>query len=191
MGFSLMCRFRGVFRSTLLLVPVFLFVGCSQRLPLDKTLAASNEAKIIENVPFVKQKDRFCGPATMASVMRFYGQNISQEEVAKEVYTPKLGGALISDMQYFAREMGYEAETKNGDLNAIISVINEGVPPILIVDLGKWVVSVPHYYVVYGYNKSRSTFLLHTGFKSDQEMSFSELDKEWGKMNRLMLVIRK
>ena len=173
------------------MVPVFLFVGCSQRLPLDKTLAASNEAKIIENVPFVKQKDRFCGPAAMASVMGFYGENITQEEVAKEVYTPELGGALISDMQYFAREMGYEAETRNGDLNGIISVINEGIPPILIVDLGKWVVSVPHYYVVYGYNKGRSTFLLHTGFKSDQEMSFSELDKEWGKMNRLMLVIRK
>jgi ABC-type bacteriocin/lantibiotic exporter with double-glycine peptidase domain len=191
MGFSLMCRFRGVFRSTLLLVPVFLFVGCSQRLPLDKTLAASNEAKIIENVPFVKQKDRFCGPAAMVSVMRFYGRNISQEEVAKEVYTPKLGGALISDMEYFAREMGYKAETKNGDLNAVISVINEGIPLILIVDLGKWVVSVPHYYVVYGYNKNRNTFLLHSGFKKNLEMSFSELDKEWEKMNRLMLVVRK
>ena len=191
MGFSLMCRFRGVFRSTLVLGAVFVALGCSQRPPIDRNISASDEAKIIENVPFVKQKDRFCGPAAMASVMGFYGENITQEEVAKEVYTPELGGALISDMQFFAREMGYEAETRNGDLNGIISVVNEGIPPILIVDLGKWVVSVPHYYVVYGYDKGKSTFLLHTGFKRDQEMSFSELDKEWEKMNRLMLVVRK
>ncbi|MBI2486303.1 MAG: C39 family peptidase [Deltaproteobacteria bacterium] len=186
-----MCRFRGVFRSGLLLVVVLLIAGCSQRPSIHGSVPASNEAKVIENVPFVKQKGKFCGPAAMASVMRFYGQNISQEEIAKEVYTPKLGGALISDMEYFAREMGYKAETKNGDLKAIISIINEGIPTILIVDLGKWVVSVPHYYVVYGYNKSSSTFLLHSGFKGDQEMSFSELDKEWEKMNRLMLVVRK
>jgi ABC-type bacteriocin/lantibiotic exporter with double-glycine peptidase domain len=191
MGFFLMCRFRGIFRSTLLLATVFLFVACSQRPPIDHSLPASDEAKIIENVPFVKQKDRFCGPAAMASVMGFYGENVTQEEVAREVYTPELGGALISDMQYFAREMGYEAETRNGDLDAIISVINDGVPPILIVDLGKWVVSVPHYYVVYGYDMGRSVFVLHTGFKRDQEMSFSELDKEWEKMNRLMLVVTK
>jgi ABC-type bacteriocin/lantibiotic exporter with double-glycine peptidase domain len=139
----------------------------------------------------VKQKDDFCGPAAMASVMRFYGRDITQEEIAKEVYTPKLRGALISDMEYFAREMGYRAETKNGDLNTLISLINEGVPPIVLVDRGKWVISVPHYYVLYGYNKNRNTFLLHTGFKSAEEMSFSELDKEWKKMNRLVLIIRK
>jgi ABC-type bacteriocin/lantibiotic exporter with double-glycine peptidase domain len=142
-------------------------------------------------VPFVKQKDFFCGPAAMASIMRFYGRNISQEEIAEEVYSPKLKGALISDMENYAKEMGYKTETINGDLDTLISTINGGVPAIVLVDLGKWIVSVPHYYVVYGYDKNRNTFLLNTGFESNQEMSFSKLDNEWRKMNRLMLVIRK
>jgi ABC-type bacteriocin/lantibiotic exporter with double-glycine peptidase domain len=181
---------RDFFRLILILNSVFLLF-CSQGTSIYRNTSGSDDAKIIENVPFVKQKDFFCGPASMASIMRFYGRNISQEEIAKEVYSPKLKGALISDMEYYAREMGYKAETKNGDLNMLISLINEGVPTIVLVDVGKWIISQPHYYVVYGYNKSRDTFLLHTGFESNQEMSFSKLDKEWEKMNRLMLVIRK
>jgi len=187
-----MLRAGGFFSSTsIVVILVLVLIDCSQRPSIHESIFSSDEARVIENVPFVKQKGNFCGPAAMASVMRFYGQNIDQEEVAKHVYTPELKGALISDMENFAREMGYKAETKNGDLSTLISIINEGIPPIVLVDLGKWVVSFPHYYVVYGYNKSKNTFLLHTGFKSAQEMGFSELDKEWKKMNRLLLVVRK
>jgi ABC-type bacteriocin/lantibiotic exporter with double-glycine peptidase domain len=175
--------------STLILF--LLLAGCSQRHSVEEDISNSDEAEVIENVPFVKQKDEFCGPAAMESVMRFYGQDINQEEIAEHVYTPKLGGALISDMENFARDIGYMAETRNGDINALISVIDQGIPAIVIVDLGKWVLSVPHYYVIYGYDRSKGVFILHTGFKSAQVVSFSELDKEWEKMNRLMLVVRK
>ena len=168
-----------------------LLAGCSQQHTVKESISNSEGARVIENVPFVKQKDEFCGPAAMESVMRFYGQDISQEEIAEHVYTPKLGGALISDMENFAREMGYTTETKNGDIDALISVIDQGIPVIVIVDLGRWVLSVPHYYVVYGYDKSKGVFILHTGFKGAQVVSFSELDKEWEKMNKLMLVVRK
>ena len=175
-----------------LTIILFLFLaGCSQWHSVEEGISASDEAEVIENVPFVKQKDEFCGPAAMESVMRFYGQDINQEEIAEHVYTPKLGGALISDMENFAREMGYKTETKNGDLDTLISVIDQGIPVIVIVDLGRWVLSVPHYYVVYGYDKSKGVFILHTGFKGAQVVSFSELDKEWEKMNKLMLVMRK
>lgn len=182
---------KNFFSSILILISVFVLISCSQKTSVYESISTPDDAKVIENVPFVKQKDWFCGPAAMASVMRFYGRSISQEEIAKEVYTPKLKGALISDMEYYARNMGYKAETKNGDLNMLIYFINEGVPPIVLVDIGKWIVSQPHYYVVYGYNKSKNTFLLNTGYESNQEISFSKLDKEWEKMNRLMLVVRK
>ncbi len=182
---------KNFFSSILILILIFVLISCSQKTSVYESISSSDDAKVIENVPFVKQKDWFCGPAAMASVMRFYGLNISQDEIAKEVFTPKLKGALISDMEYYAREMGFKAETKNGDLNMLISFINEGIPPIVLVDIGKWIVSQPHYYVVYGYNKSKNTFLLNTGYESNQVISFSRLGKEWEKMNRLMLVVRK
>lgn len=165
--------------------------GCPQSSLSAETVPRPGNSKIIENVPFVKQKDEFCGPAAMVSVMKFYGRDITQDEIAKEVYTPKLKGALISDMENYAKAQGYKTETVNGDLNLLMSLVDEGVPAIVLVDLGKWVVTVPHYYVLYGYDKDRSVFVIHTGYRSGKEISFKTLDKQWEKMNRLVLILRK
>lgn len=146
---------------------------------------------IIDGVPFVKQKDKYCGPAAMASVMQFYGRDVGQDEIAEAVYTPGLDGALISDMENYARAEGYRTEAVNGGEESLAALVDEGVPAILLVDRGKWKVSVPHYYVVYGYDAAKGTFILHTGDKGGQEIPFEKLDGEWKKMNRLMLVIRK
>ncbi|MEE9238879.1 MAG: C39 family peptidase, partial [Thermodesulfobacteriota bacterium] len=91
---------------------------------------------VVENVPFVKQKDKFCGPAAMASVMQFYGQNIDQDEIGQEVYIPELNGALISDMENFARENGYSVETTNGDIESLKLHIDDQQPIILLVEKG-------------------------------------------------------
>lgn len=181
---------RRFFILTLIIISLPI-ASCAQKGSTHENSSISGDVRVIEKVPFVKQKDFFCGPAAMASVMRFYGRNITQEEIAKEVYTPKLKGALISDMENYAREAGYKAETKNGDLNTLVSLIDEGTPAIALVDVGRWIISQPHYYVVYGYDKRRNIFFLHTGFARDREISFSRLDKEWEKMNRLLLIIRK
>lgn len=168
-----------------------LLSSCSKEAINSENLSSPNNAKIIADVPFVRQKDKFCGPAAMASVMKFYGQNVSQDQIAKEVYSPELKGALISDMENYARKMGYSASTINGDENTLISLVDEGIPSIILVDLGIWVVSVPHYYIVYGYDKSNETFIINTGFTSNKEINFDDLDKEWEKMNKLMLIVRK
>lgn len=183
-----------LFKDRILLLAltcVLLLFSCSTKTISSENLSSIKSAKIIRNVPFVRQRDKFCGPAAMASVMNFYGQNISQDQIAKEVYSPELKGALISDMEDFARGMGFNASTINGDENTLISLIDENVPSIILVDLGIWVVSVPHYYVVYGYNESTETFIINTGFTSSKEINFKDLDKEWEKMNRLMLIVRK
>ncbi len=165
--------------------------GCTQTDYSAQSAAPVELASVIENVPFVKQKDDFCGPAAMASVMAHYGSTLTQDDVAQVVYTPALNGALISDMENFAREQGFKSKTENGSIEQLKTLIVEGVPVILLVDRGKWRVSVPHYYVVYGYSSSRNTFVLHTGFEQDREIESSRLDSEWEKMNRLMLVIEK
>lgn len=173
------------------LILIALLTGCTPKDVKETGFSADKGTIAVKGVPFIKQKDNFCGPAAMASLMQFYGQNISQEEVAEKVYTPKLEGALISDMENFAREQGYNVEVSEGNIGRLTSLIDEGTPVITLVDKGVWKVSVPHYYVVYGYNAGNETFLLHTGNECCVEMEFDKLDGEWERMNRLMLVIRK
>jgi len=127
----------------------------------------------------------------MASVLGYYGDHVTQEEIAEKVYTPKLDGALISDMENYARDSGYKAETLSGNIDAIEKEIDDGVPVILLVDVGKWMVNVPHYYVVYGYDTGKGVFIINTGDKGGVEIPFERLDGEWEKMNRLMLIVKK
>lgn len=176
------------------IIPLIILIsnaGCAQKNAGAGKIPAVQNGRVIEGVPFVKQKDNFCGPAAMASVLEYYGEDISQEEIAGKVYTPKLEGALISDMENFARDNGYQAETINGNIDALEVEIDEGIPVILLVDKGKWKVSVPHYYVVYGYDRDKEVFILHTGDESGRKVKFDKLDSEWEKMNRLMLIVRK
>ena len=62
------------------------------------------------DVPFVKQKDQFCGPASLSSVLGFYGISLSQEAIADKVYNPKLKGALITDLENYVKSLGLKAE---------------------------------------------------------------------------------
>jgi len=186
-----MLKSMGLFINLVIINSSILLLSCHQNHSIRDDIYNSDSAKTIENVPFVKQKNQFCGPAAMASIMTFFGQEISQEEIANDVYTPKLKGALISDMENFAKEMGYDAKTINGDTSVLFSHIDQGIPTIVLVDRGKLFVSIPHYYVVYGYDKSKSTFIIHTGFESSREIKISQLEDEWTKMNRLMLIVKK
>ena len=177
------------FYLALVILAVFNLYGCNQNALPPQASSVNENIIVISNVPFIKQQDKFCGPAAMASVMQFYGQEIDQQEVAEQVYIPELNGALISDMENFARDNGYNTNSTNGDFDLLKSSLDNDHPVIMLVDRGKWKVSVPHYYVAYGYNNTRETIILHTGYKEAQEISFEKLDKEWEKMNRLMLVI--
>jgi len=169
----------------LFISPVFL--SCTKT-DINPDGSLSNST-VISGVPFVKQKYQLCGPAALTSVLTYYGSQTNQEEIARIVYTPELNGSLISDMKHYAVEKGFSAVTKNGDLQALTALIDENKPVILLVDRGKLGVPLQHYYVVYGYNPENNIFITHDGKNEGVQISYTKLDKQWKKMNRLMLVI--
>ena len=169
----------------LFISPVFL--SCTKT-DINSAGPLSN-SKVISGVPFVKQKYQLCGPAALTSVFRYYGSETDQDSIAQNVYTPELNGSLISDMKHYAVEKGFSAATKNGDLHALTALIDQDKPVIVLVDRGKLGVPLQHYYVVYGYNPENKIFITHDGKYEGSQISYAKLDKQWEKMNRLMLVI--
>lgn len=148
--------------------------------------------RIITGVPFIKQTDnKYCGPAALATVMEYYGDNIDQQVIAKSVYTPELNGSLISDMRSYASERGYVSKTRSSNTGELQKVINDNNPAIILIDRGKWKVSIPHYYVVYGYNKNEKVFIINDGNDKARRISYEKLKSEWQKMNNMMLLISK
>ena len=69
-------------KSSLLIVLTIILAipGCSQK---ENAPEPSSDYVLIENVPFVKQQDNYCGPAAMASLMQFLGQVMDQNTVVK------------------------------------------------------------------------------------------------------------
>ncbi len=154
--------------------------------------AATSEApalipSAIEGIPFLAQEDDTCGPSSLAMVLRFLGDDVPTADLARETRTEGLKGSLITDLAAAARRRGFAAEIADLDLSRLRERITTGVPAILLVDLGMWVWSRPHYLVAYGWTPEG--VVAHSGRERGKVIPFHTLDAQWAKMGRLVLVV--
>jgi ABC-type bacteriocin/lantibiotic exporter with double-glycine peptidase domain len=142
---------------------------------------------VIAGVPFLPQEDDTCGPSSLAMVLGFLGQNVDTAEIVRETRTEGLRGTLITDLTGAARRRGIAAEIVDLDLPRLRERISTGVPVILLVDLGIWTWSRPHYLVAYGWTPEG--VVAHSGREQGKVIPFSTLDAQWAKMGRLAITI--
>jgi hypothetical protein len=142
---------------------------------------------VIAGVPFLPQEDDTCGPSSLAMVLGFLGQNVETKEIVRETRTEGLKGTLITDLTGAARRRGFAAETADLDLPRLRARISAGVPVILLVDLGIWTWSRPHYLVAYGWTPEG--VIAHSGRERGKVIPFSTLDAQWAKMGRLAIIV--
>jgi ABC-type bacteriocin/lantibiotic exporter with double-glycine peptidase domain len=144
---------------------------------------------VIAGVPFFPQEDDTCGPSSLAMVLGFLGQDVNTQEIVRETRTEGLKGTLITDLAGAARRRGFAAEIADLDLPRLRERISAGVPVILLVDLGIWTWSRPHYLVAYGWTPEG--VVAHSGREQGKVIPFSTLDAQWAKMGRLAIVVRR
>jgi ABC-type bacteriocin/lantibiotic exporter with double-glycine peptidase domain len=151
-------------------------------------LLASNALALeIEGVPFEKQDSQFCGPASLASVMTFHGVPEDQKTIGAAVYSEKLQGALITDLERYARQKGFETKSGRGTAEELKAEIDRKRPVIVLVDLGFWVVSKPHYLVVIGYDDEG--FTAHNGYTPGNRYPYDRFGAIWGRMGNAYLLL--
>jgi ABC-type bacteriocin/lantibiotic exporter with double-glycine peptidase domain len=149
--------------------------------------APARLSSVIERVPFLPQEDDTCGPSSLAMVLRFLGQDVDTREIVRETRTGGLKGTLITDLAGAARRRGFAAEIADLDLPRLRERIVAGVPVILLVDLGIWNWSRPHYLVAYGWTPEG--VVAHSGRDKGKVIPLSTLDAQWAKMGRLAIII--
>jgi len=163
----------------------FILGGCAQ----DAGVRGGSPATVIPHVPFLPQEEDTCGPSSLAMLLRFYGVDVSTGEIVRETRTAGLRGTLITDLAAAARRRGFEAEVVDLDLQRLRERIAEGIPVILLVDLGAWVYSRPHYMLVFGVTPEG--VVAHSGREEGKVISFSSLETQWAKMGRLAIIVRR
>ncbi len=182
-------RFRGA--ALLLGGALFLPGGCASPGPAAGPPAAvsgpASAARVLPGVPFLPQEEDTCGPSSLAMVLRFHGKDASTRELSEETRTAGLRGTLITDLAAAARRRGLPAEVTELDMPGLRRRIAAGEPVILLVDLGAWAWSRPHYLVAYGVTPEG--VVAHSGRKEGAVFPYGVLDAQWAKMGRLAIVI--
>jgi ABC-type bacteriocin/lantibiotic exporter with double-glycine peptidase domain len=150
--------------------------------------AVEGHGFVIPGVPFLPQEEDTCGPTALAMLFRFYGREAPVAEIVRETRTEGLRGVLITDLAAAARRRGFDASVEDLDLAGLRRHILAGTPVVLLVDLGIWVASRPHYMLAYGVTPEGA--VVHSGRTGGQIVPFSALEAQWSRMGRLALVVR-
>ncbi len=160
----------------------------TKQLMLQKPQDLPDQA-LISEVPFYPQEQFHCGPATLAMAMNFYGDTLSAEEIAKDVFTPNLKGSLQVEMKAAVRKRGMLAYELTPELVYLLAEVSVGHPVIVLQNLSiKWY-PIWHYALVIGYNLKRNTLILHTGKNSNYEVAIGTFELTWQRANNWALVI--
>ncbi|MCX7913473.1 MAG: C39 family peptidase [Thermodesulfovibrionales bacterium] len=147
-----------------------------------------NIGKIIENVPFYPQKEFQCGPASLASILNYYGIMTTPDEIAQEIFSKTAKGTLNLDMVIYARKKGLRANHYVGSFADLQRNIDDGNPVIVLVDYGFSFYRHYHFLVVIGYNDEGVFF--NSGDPKKEFMPIEDFMPLWRRTNYWTLLIK-
>ncbi|MFN3739508.1 MAG: C39 family peptidase [Thermodesulfovibrionales bacterium] len=171
-------------KIVLLLISAFIF-SCV-------TKSALVGDSVILDIPFYQQSQYECGPASLASVINYWNrkrgaEEITVEEIVNSIYSPGARGVLGIDLEIYARNKGFSTLQKRGNSEELKGLIDNGIPPIILVSYGFYVYQLDHFLVVKGYNEKG---IIVNSKKPDEFISYRELERIWKRTGYWMLVIR-
>lgn len=130
-----------------------------QKSPYHASLKASisvrgedHSRKILE-LPFVQQRHMTCAPASIASVLKFWGEDISQDEIAREIC---YNGTYTHDQRVWLNRRGWHVIEFDLNFPQLKQLIELGIPVLLsTVEPGN-----SHLQVIAGYDEATGTYIL-------------------------------
>jgi ABC-type bacteriocin/lantibiotic exporter with double-glycine peptidase domain len=174
-------------KDVLLAAVLLMTTACSpfQRQPWQSGAA---DFILVEGVPYLEQTRRDdCGAAALASLLAHRGIEVPMADIDAAVYTPVLRGALLADLENFARGRGMTTRSGRGDLKFLQQQIEAGRPVLVLIQTGFGPWSQPHYLVVFGFDQRR--LLVHAGVAGSLFIEAGEFERRWSRMSRLFLYL--
>ncbi len=173
----------------LLLLVLILAGGCSSRSNLAAKYRIPESVKLA-TVPFVKQDDFQCGPASISMMLGHHGKQVPAKELRAQSFTPGKKGSLQSDVITAIRRQRFIPASVTTFENLLLE-LHAGNPVLILQNLGLAWVPRWHYAVAVGYDLQESELLLHTGPDSFKSMSFFTFQKTWKRSENWGLLVLK
>jgi tetratricopeptide (TPR) repeat protein len=134
-------------------------------------------------VPFIAQKPNSCGPAALAMVANYYGNPVTQDEIAAAITTAR--GTVTAELAAHAGKLGFWVRAYRGSLADLRQKTAAGVPLIVLGKFG----GNDHYFVVLRLDDWRKTVTVHSDTRANLEMSQEAFGRYWGRANEWTLLV--
>jgi tetratricopeptide (TPR) repeat protein len=139
-------------------------------------------------VPFHPQRELYCGPAALATVLEWSGSPVGQDALATEVYTPGREGTLGHDLIGAARRHGRLAVAVP-DLPALLGELAAGHPVVVLQNLGLGWYPQWHFAVAVGYDLEAGELALRSGEEVRQVVALDTFARTWARGERWAIVV--
>ena len=171
---------------------LWLIAGCASRGPilagaLDQPGAPENVDLV--DVPFFPQQEYQCGPAALATALRYSGLAVTPDELGPRVYLPGKEGSLQLEMVAAVRRYDRIPYLIRPALPALMLELQANRPVLVFQNLGLSALPVWHFAVVVGYSTAEDSLLLRSGSNPQQRMSAYNFLRTWDGGGKWALVI--
>jgi hypothetical protein len=177
----------------LLAGPLFaLLAGCIS-LPQSEALRDAPPKDLprrveLTEVPFHKQDDYLCGPASLAMAFNAAGVKADVESLTPLVYLPGRQGSLQAEMLGATRRSGLVAYMLAPKMEDLLRELAAGTPVVVLANLYFRFKPVWHYAVVVGYDLDTRKLVLRSGSEPRDEWGFGFLEFLWRDSNYWSMV---
>lgn len=142
----------------LILLSLFILTSCSSGTipPPELPEPTPTVEEIYLNVPVVKQEQsNWCLPAATQAVLKYYGMEITQEELAEHAINNETGLGSPGILQENADKLGIEVENKQMYLEEIKDEIIKKGNPVIVLLQYSLDFQENHSYVIDGFNDEK------------------------------------
>jgi predicted double-glycine peptidase len=137
------------------------------------------------DVQFIAQKPGYCGPAALAMLAGFYGQPVSQDDIASAIYLPAIHGTLTADLAGYAKHFNLWVRQYRSTPTDIRQKLSVGIPVIVLGKFGDRL----HFFVVLGFDEFAGTVSVHTDQRAGLVMSQEQFWRVWDRADRWTLLV--
>ena len=159
------------------------------RFPTVAEQRLSTNALYVKQVPFYPQTQYQCGPASLATVLNYWGRHVTPEQIAQEIYRPGMKGTLSLDLWRYAQTQDLQASVRQGSWEFLETQVTRERPIIAFLNFGFRQVPLGHFLVVVGVDPDDKSVIAYSGVDKNQRIPFDRFRAAWEKTNYWSLLI--
>ena len=143
----------------------------------------------IRAAPFFPQERHQCGPAALATVLKYQGLAVAPADLVSQVYLPAREGSIPVEMAAAARRNGMLVYPLSPSLANALREVAAGHPLLVLQNLGldwapRW-----HYAVLIGYDLDTGEVVLRSGTVRRWVTPLATFERTWARAGRRAWVI--